>query len=391
MQLTDSKHRASLGRKRLAAATLSLLGASSAGNASAADEPLKWTLDTGLLYYKEGGGRVQAIEPVVNGSVNIGGDRIISGGLVLDSLSGSSPNGAVPAGTPQTFASPSGRGGTYTTAPGATPLDPTFKDTRVAANLGYLFPVSDNGKLAFGLNGSREYDFLSAGANTHYSLDLNEHNTTLSAGLGFEYDSINPVGNVPIPLTPMINGYKSGGTSKTKNVKDVLLGFTQVIDASSLLQFNYSLSLSNGYETDPYKILSVIDSNAQPQSYVYEKRPGTRTRHALFSEYKRFVFARDTVDLSYRYYTDSWGIQAHTVNAAYRWNFSQRMYLEPSARYYTQTQANFYRAALFTGEDATVSNASADYRLAAFDAVTGGIKYGMTLRNNQELSVRLEY
>ena len=68
-------------RRHLVAATLSLLGISG-GPASA--EPLKWTIDSGLLYYKEGAGRVQAIEPVVNGSVDLGGDRTLSAGVVLD-------------------------------------------------------------------------------------------------------------------------------------------------------------------------------------------------------------------------------------------------------------------------------------------------------------------
>ena len=116
-------------RRHLVAATLSLLGISG-GPASA--EPLKWTIDSGLLYYKEGAGRVQAIEPVVNGSVDLGGDRTLSAGVVLDTLSGATPNGATPWSQPQTFTSPSGKGKSYTVAPGATPLDPTFKDTRIA-------------------------------------------------------------------------------------------------------------------------------------------------------------------------------------------------------------------------------------------------------------------
>ncbi|MDB5987187.1 MAG: hypothetical protein JWR16_2240 [Nevskia sp.] len=390
MQLNDAKPQ-NLARMRLVAATLGLLGVTTVRPVAADDDTRKWTFDNGLLFYKENGGRVQAIEPVVNAAVDLGNDRTLSMGLVLDSLTGATPSGAAPAVTPQTFSSPSGRGKTYTIAPGATPLDNTFKDTRFAATLGYLFPLNNLSKLGVGLSGSKEYDFTSVGANTHYSLDLNQKNTTLNAGLSFEYDQVDPVGHVPIPLTMMVDAVKTGGTTKTKNVKDVLLGVTQIIDPQSLLQFNYSLSLSNGYETDPYKILSVVDSNAQPQYYVYEKRPDSRTKHALFAEYKRFVFGHDVADLSYRFFIDSWGVRAHTVDLSYRWNFSQRQYLEPNARFYTQTAADFFHAALFTGEDASVSNASADPRLGAFNAWTGGLKYGQVLGNGNELSVRVEY
>ena len=390
MQLSEPKAQ-NRRRLSLAMATLGLLGIAAEKPAAADDAPRNWTFDSGLLYYKEGGGRVQAIEPVVNAALDLGNERTLTAGFVVDSLSGATPNGAAPAAVPQTFSSPSGRGKTYTTAPYATPLDHTFEDTRFAVDLGYLFPLSQNGKLAVGLSGSKEYDFTSVGANTHYTLDLNQKNTTLSAGAAFEYDEVDPVGHVPIPLTMMVDAVKDGGSSKTKNVKDLLLGVTQVLGPRGLLQFNYSLSLSNGYETDPYKILSVVNSNAVPQYYVYEKRPGTRTKNALFTEYKRFVFARDVVDFSYRYFTDSWGIRSHTLDLAYRWNFSERKSLEPSVRFYTQNAADFYHAALFTGEDATVDYASADPRLGAFNAWTGGLRYGQVLANGHELSVRVEY
>ncbi len=390
MQLIDSKPE-NRRRLRLALATLGLLGLTTEQTAMADDSAKNWTFDTGLLYYKEGGGRVQAIEPVVNAAIDLGNDRTLTAGLVIDSLSGATPNGAAPAAMPQTFAQPSGRGKTYSAAPGATPLDHTFQDTRFAADLGYLFALSSNGHLGVGLSGSKEYDFTSVGTNAHYMIDLNQKNTTLSAGAAFEYDESDPVGGIPIPLTMMVNATKDGGTSKSKNVKDILLGVTQVLGPKGLLQFNYSLSQSNGYDTDPYKILSVVDSNAVPQYYVYEKRPSSRTKNALFAEYKRFVFGRDVVDFSYRYFTDSWGVRAHTADLAYRWNFSERKSLEPSVRFYTQTAADFYHAALFTGQDATVDNASADPRLGAFNAWTGGLRYGQVLANGREISVRVEY
>ena len=390
MQLIEAKEQ-NRRRLSLALATLSLLGVAASKPAAADNAPGDWMFDSGLLFYKEAGGRVQVIEPAVNATLNLGDGRTLSAGFVVDSLSGATPNGAAPAATPQTFAQPSGRGKTYTTAPGATPLDHTFEDTRFAGDLGYLFPLSSNGKLGVGLSGSKEYDFTSVGANAHYTLDLNQKNTTLSAGAAFEYDLVDPVGHAPVPLTMMVDAVKDGGSSKSKNVKDILLGLTQVLGPKGLLQLNYSLSLSNGYETDPYKILSVVDSNAVPQYYVYEKRPGSRTKHALFGEYKRFVFGHDVVDFSYRYFTDSWGVRAHTADLAYRWNFSERKSLEPSVRFYAQRQADFYHAALFNGQDTTIDYASADPRLGAFNAWTGGLRYGQVLANGQELSVRVEY
>ncbi len=55
MQLIDSKPE-NRRRLRLAAATLGLLGLTSEQAAMADDGAKNWTFDSGLLYYKEGGG-----------------------------------------------------------------------------------------------------------------------------------------------------------------------------------------------------------------------------------------------------------------------------------------------------------------------------------------------
>jgi hypothetical protein len=385
-------------RASLAAATLGLLGATVApAPASALDLELpseqlskKWEFDTGTLVYAESGGRVMAIEPVVKASRELGEDRVMTFKLVVDALTGASPNGATPASTPQTFTRPSGNGGTYTAQPGETPLDDTFKDTRVALSGDYSFPIGENGKLGYGLNASNEFDFLSAGGNLRYSHDFNQANTTLSAGLSYEADQISPVGGTPTPLS-LKGAAGGGGPDESKGVTDLVLGITQVLSPISLAQFNYSLSTSSGYHTDPYKILSVVDANGEPLRYVYESRPDARTKHALFARYKRFVAGSDVLDASYRFMSDDWGIQSSTVDATYRWNFSDNKYLEPHLRWYTQTAADFYRAALYDGEEATVEDASADPRLGAFSGYTFGLKYGQELSSGNQWSARLEY
>ena len=49
------------------------------------------------------------------------------------------------------------------------------------------------------------------------------------------------------------------GGSDSKDVLDLLLGFTQVLNRTTVLRVNYSYSDSSGYLNDPYKILSVVD------------------------------------------------------------------------------------------------------------------------------------
>ena len=87
--------------------------------------------------------------------------------------------------------------------------------------------------------------------------------------------------------------------------------------------------------------------------------------------------------------TDDWGIDSHTLDVRYRWPLGERSYLEPHFRYYTQSHADFYRTSLANGSPLPL-NASADYRLGEFDAITFGVKYGWKTETGTEWNARLE-
>ena len=74
----------------------------------------------------------------------------------------------------------------------------------------------------------------------------------------------------------------------------------------------------------------------------------------------------------------------------YRFKISEDFYLEPHARYYHQGAADFFHYYL-VGDQATPAYASADTRLAAFRAITYGMKFGVRLDEGSELSLRAEY
>lgn len=86
--------------------------------------------------------------------------------------------------------------------------------------------------------------------------------------------------------------------------------------------------------------------------------------------------------------TDDWGIRSHTLELRYRWRRSS-FYVEPHARLYTQSKADFYRTVLFNG-DPIPDHASADYRLGELNGVTLGLKYGHPFGEGKEWGVRAE-
>ncbi|HEU0226089.1 MAG TPA: DUF3570 domain-containing protein [Steroidobacteraceae bacterium] len=367
-------------------------------------EEAKWEVDSTLLFYGEDNDRVMDASLMTSVRRVLDEDRSINVSLTVDALTGATPSGAVPANAVQTFTSPSGRA-SYDIAAGDTPLDDNFLDTRVALTAGWKQSLGENMRWSAGLSASHEYDYLHLGAEGRLEWDFNLKNTTAFVGAAYGKEDLDPVGGVPIPLSPMQaadsdaeGDVHGGGTSESKDVVDFLVGVTQVLSRRSLLEVSYSYGQSDGYLNDPYKILSVVDpATGAPVAgpvgsglnlYVHESRPGSRTKQSLFAEW-RYAFDRDSFALSARYMTDDWGIDSQTVDARYRWNINERSYLEPHLRWYTQSAADFYRTVLFNG-DPLPQHASADYRLADSDAYTAGFKYGRRTGRG-EFSVRLEY
>ena len=381
-------------RGKLALATCSMLtGVPQGADAADADSP--WEVDTAVLYYSEKD-RVDVFEPVVRLRKEIDDDEFVSVRLVYDSLTGSSANGAIPTGQPQTFTTPSGAS-TYTTGPNETPLDPTFKDTRVAVSGEWETPLGERTRGIFSAHTSNEYDYTSMGAAAVLSRDYNMRNTTLTLGASYNSDEVDPVGGIPVGLTnmPQFPAVKATeGQSDDKTVSELLLGVTQVVSRRTLMQLNYSFGSDSGYLTDPYKLLSVVDGTSGElnsdlnNQYRYEKRPDARDRHAVFWKTVHQL-KEDVIHVSYRYYWDDWDINSHTLDFRYRHELGSQHYLEPHLRYYTQTEAEFYRHSLIAGEN--VEYATADYRLGEMTTTTVGLKYGFPTGKNGEFGVRAEY
>ncbi|MCR9261879.1 MAG: DUF3570 domain-containing protein [Pseudomonadaceae bacterium] len=378
----------------LAAATSSLLANAAVGE----ENDVGWEIDTSVLYYGEQDDRVEDTSLALRIARRFEDGRAFVAGLSTDSLTGASPTGAVPLNEPQTFTRPSARG-QYVTQPGEIPLDDSFKDSRVAGYVSWTQPFGENWTANVGASFSTEYDYEHLGFNASLARDFNNKNTTVAAGFAYAQDELDPEGGAPMPLSEMRGvGDTSNKLSGTqdKSVTDLLIGVTQILNERMLLQVNYSFSQSDDYHNDPFKFLTVLASSGAPvvgpdglYSYRFESRPDERTKHSLFTKLKTYI-GGGALDTSYRFMTDDWGINSHTLDMRYRFNISERNYIEPHLRFYQQSEADFYQANLIAG-DTVPNEASADYRLAEFTGTTFGVKVGHKFNNGNEASARLEW
>jgi len=281
---------------------------------------------------------------------------------------------------------------------------------------------------AFNFNGgvSSEPDYLSRFVGFGGQWDLDQKLTTINASLNFIWSDIRAtLDHDALPYiynacgTPSCNFVSSsshiadaGGGGKIllgqRHDWAATAGITQVLTRNAQVQANLGYTQSQGYLSNPYKLVTVafIDPEQQflapsPEvlyvnvASIMEKRPDLRRQWLLNLRYAQFIESADAgLHVNYAYFNDDWGIRAHTVEVEWAQPFGAGWMFTPMARYYTQTAASFYTPYLVTEQGpyrTTASGArvpfdlarlppyySSDYRLSAFGTLGGGFTLNKT-------------
>ncbi|MDG2176307.1 MAG: DUF3570 domain-containing protein [Gammaproteobacteria bacterium] len=212
----------------------------------------------------------------------------------------------------------------------------------------------DNGNYAFNIGTSKEDDYESWNGGFDLQRHFNNDLTTLSGGVSFASDDINPTD------ASLFNRV----TDESKRTSSAFFSVSQIIDQNSLFQSSLNLTHHSGFLTDPYKL--------------GDARPDSRTQAALSNAYRRFIPSLDAaMHLDLRLYDDNFGVNSLTFEVSWYQNLGDNWQITPSLRYYSQSDADFFSAVNdFSG---TVPHNSSDYRLAAYGAVSGGLQVQTTL------------
>ncbi len=268
-------------------------------------------------------------------------------------------------------------------------MDRGFNDERLAGTIAYSQPLFGISLVGAGGSYSVEKDYRSFSINTNLVQNFNLNNSTASLAINYENDSSFPYGGVPVPLTTMDPQWKIISSKERQRI-DIVAGLTEVITRNWLVQFNYEYGLSNGYQNDPYMVVSVVDPvSGEPNQYLYENRPASRHLQSIYADSK-LDLGPTVTDISARYYTDSWGIKSVTAEIAERISLTRSLYVEPNLRWYRQTAASFFENFL-VADQPLPQYASADWRLGQFTGLTYGSKIGVALTPKLEIYVRGEY
>lgn len=306
------------------------------GIAHADSAPEQGEIDVKYLDYRDWQpdlDRISVHSPSVDILAPIAGVWALEGSFVSDSISGASPR-------------------YHTAISGAS----VMHDHREAEDLS-LTRYFSQGSLTGGIAHSGEDDYQSRALSIGGTLSTQDKNTTANFSVGVSNDVVNPVNQVV---------HDAG-----KHTLEWKFGVTQIVTQNDIAQLDFSHVAEQGYLSDPYK--------------DFDNRPDERTENVVLFRWNHHLDSTDgTSRFSYRYYTDTYQIHAHTFGLEYVQPMTQGWTLTPSIRAYTQTAAGFYFNPVYSsvlGPPAPAgyvfgSNAyiSEDYRLSAFGALTLGLK-----------------
>ncbi len=383
MQLNAAPRPGAL-RRRLAAAACTLLAAGLPVRAHA-QESAPWQFEGSALLYSERE-RASVVEPVARITRLFPDGQRVTARLGFDAMTGASPSGAAPSGRVQTVTTPSGM--LKTTAADQIPLD-RFQDVRGSLDLEWVRPLGAIATVTTGGHLSREKDYQSLGASGKLALELDQRLTTITLGGGVNHDGVFPIGGTPVGLTD--GSLPTSDATQRKDVKSVLAGVSRVLTRRWLVGVSWTRNAEEGYLTEPYKRVSRIDpATGYTVDALTERRPDRRQRTAWLTN-SVYHLSRDVLYLSHRAYRDDWGVRSQTFDVKVRRDLDADRFVQPHARWYRQTSADFFTFGLPDGSTLP-AYASADERLGPLRSLTLGATYGFRLGATPgQFTVRAEY
>lgn len=153
-------------------------------------------------------------------------------------------------------------------------------------------------------------------------------------------------------LTALSLGYTAGHDVVLRNTDPTFhetldryqyrLGLSQIITKNLIMDLRYEAMLDDGYLNNPYRAARILGAS------VPEKYPRTRDSHAVALQLRQGLDLfgkqelRSAVKFDYRYFRDTWGIVADTIELGYQQYFNRRFLVDWHYRYYDQSKAVFY-------------------------------------------------
>jgi hypothetical protein len=163
-------------------------------------------------------------------------------------------------------------------------------------------------------------------------------------------------------------------------------GLSQVVTKDLIAGVALEVITDQGYLANPYRQIRYCSNptGSVPCAGGFtlgaQVYPNTHTSTAVEARAKYYLPYRAAASVSYRYFSDPWGVRANTTEVGYIQPVSSLWTLEGRVRYYNQTHASFY-SDLFPFANSQNFEAR-DQNLAASTNTTIGVKATYALLPN---------
>ena len=250
-----------------------------------------------------------------------------------------------------------------------------LEDLRRAASLEFDCRLG-NHTLTPGFAWSKEHDYLSYGISLNDAIEFNDKNTILQLGLSHNFDSVRQTDHV---------------TWSGKESTEGIIGVSQLLSPKDIFNAAFTLGNDSGYLTDPYRLAEFVPTGFPFDIGVPERRPSHRNKEILFTSLTHHFDSLDaSIEGSYRFYHDSYGVLSHTAALTWHQRLGKHFIVEPLFRFSEQSAASFYSPS-FTGPFSPNPPGfhSSDYRLSNMFTLDYGLQATAIL--NDHLRVTAGY
>ena len=315
--------------------------------------------------YREMGGRISVDTSSVLLEQDLGTDMHVKLGGIIDTIAGATPSGM-----------PAAAGSDQVVLTHETDVRHAW-DTDLSRQFSAI-------NVDLGFARSLEHDYVSNGWSVNTLADFNQKNTTLLVGAAGTDD------NVQVFFEP-------AWLRKISN--QAIIGVTQLIDPLTSVSVNATWTRATGFLSEQYKVVEV-DVQIFPGIFLPEtfgeNRPNARNKGDVFAAVNRAFPAVDgALEASYRFYHDTWGISANTLDLLWVQKAGAHLIFRPDLRLYRQSAAQFYTYNLENSGLRSTHNPggpffSSDARLSALDSVDFGLKTIWKVNDRIQFDVALE-
>ncbi len=215
----------------------------------------------------------------------------------------------------------------------ATASEYTEERTETSVGIDYLVGKSI---LSFAYVNSTENDFDAESIHLNVSQDLFGDLTTLTMGYSQAWDTI---------------GRVNDDFEEEADRRHFRLGLSQVITKNMLVNLDVETITDEGFLNNAYRQVRFVSDSARGYDYQFERYPHTRTSNAFSLRSLYYLPYRASIKGEYRFFSDTWGIQANQFEIAYLHPLFEHWLMEFRYRHYSQSKADFYQD-LFPFENA---------------------------------------